>query len=130
MGDEDSMNEQYRTILLNDESATDYKFRVVLTWTGSQNTSSINKDLDLFVDFEVSNKIQCSVGFYNPICYGVESSFEGQNSHTDIYAETLTFDTIGDYVYIVYVAQYLDKTSLDFTEIQETGARLDLYVEG
>jgi hypothetical protein len=69
--------------------------------------------LDLFVEFEVDTKTICSVGFYQPLCYGVETSFEGENSNTDINAETITFNAMGDYKYLVYVAEYLDKTSLD-----------------
>jgi hypothetical protein len=66
MGDADSMNQDYRTILLNDQSYTDYKLRVVLTWTGQE--SETNKDLDLYAQFQLSERYICSVGFYLPLC--------------------------------------------------------------
>lgn len=75
MGDSDSMNQDYRTILLNDQTLTDYKLRVVLTWTGQE--SEYTRDLDLFAQFQLNDRYICSVGFYLPLCQGVITNFEG-----------------------------------------------------
>lgn len=45
-------------------------------------------------------------------------------------SETVTFDVIGDYKYLIYVGEYLDKQYLMPPQIKETEARIDLYIRG
>jgi hypothetical protein len=45
-------------------------------------------------------------------------------------AETITFNVIGDYTYLIYVGEYLDKNNMMQPYIEDTGARLDFYIEG
>ena len=45
-------------------------------------------------------------------------------------AETISFKAIGSYTYIVYVGEYLNKTRMMNPAIQDTEARVDMYVYG
>lgn len=124
-------DQNQRYIVLNKNTDTSYKMRLVLTWTSGEYNSTYNRDLDLFVDFQVDDATICSVGFYNPLCQGVETNFDGQNNHEDITnAETISFKAIGSYTYIVYVGEYLNKTRILNPEIYDTEARVDMYVQG
>ena len=49
------------------------------------------------------------------------------NSTIGVFGETVTFNAIGPYKYLVYIAQYLDKTTFNQPQIQSTNARLDVY---
>jgi hypothetical protein len=61
----------------------DFSMRVVLSWSSSDNSvdqREYNRDLDLFVEFKASNTLQCSVGFFNPVCEGVMGNFDAQRN--------------------------------------------------
>ena len=90
--------------------------RFVLSWTGKSGATT-NRDLDLFVDFKVSDRFICSVGFYLPLCQGVMTNYEAQNVHPDVNAETISIKTIGDYQYLVYVSEFLNKELLEQPQI-------------
>ncbi len=66
LGDSQSMMQYERPVLLNDLQDTSYKLRVVLTWTGQE--SFAQRDLDIFAEFQLSNRYICTVGFYLPLC--------------------------------------------------------------
>jgi hypothetical protein len=47
------------------------------------------------------------------LCEGVEGNFDHQvNNSQPVEAETVTFNAVGPYQYIIYVGEYLDKTYL------------------
>ncbi|CDW85215.1 UNKNOWN [Stylonychia lemnae] len=133
LGDKYSSKSHFRDIFLNDAKDDQYQVRLVLTWLSQdQSKASIkNRDLDLFVDFQLKDKFVCSVGFYNPLCQGVIGNFDSQNQRPEVRnAETVTFNAIGEYQYLVYVGEYLDKQILSQQQIQDTEARIDLYIRG
>jgi hypothetical protein len=37
---------------------------------------------------------------------------------------------IGDYTYLIYVGEYMDKNNMQQAYIEDTEARLDFYIEG
>ena len=125
------MRQHQRYLILNKALAAPYGVRLVLTWSTSYEKPLANRDLDLFVEFKIDDNFICSVGFYNPLCQGVMGNFDGQNSRSDITnAESVTFYTVGEYKYIVYVGEYLNKNTLIQPTIMDTGARIDMYATG
>jgi hypothetical protein len=48
----------------------------------SVNQRGSNRDLDLFVEFQASERLKCQVGFYNPVCEGVMGNFDAERSDT------------------------------------------------
>ncbi len=72
--------------LFLNKDTEDYALRVVLTW----DDASI--DLDIFVEFRPNDRLQCSVGFYNPVCEGVRLSRYDQGK-----GESVTFSEIGSH---------------------------------
>ncbi len=99
----------------------DFSMRVILSWSSSDKSvdqRASNRDLDLFVEFKASNTLQCSVGFFNPVCEGVMGNFDAERNQTvPINAETVTFKALGNHQYIIYVGEYLNKYSLSQPEI-------------
>ena len=83
------------------------------------------------MDFKVSDEFICSVGFYNPLCQGAMGNFDGQSQRPEIgNSESLTFKAIGNYTYMIYVGEYLDKTVLEKAQIEDTQAKLTVYIRG
>jgi len=70
------------------------------------------------------------VGFYLPLCSGVLTNFEGQDYDESVTGETISFNVIGSMNYLIYIGEYLDKTNLNQVQIQDTEARLDIYIDG
>jgi len=68
-----------RDIYLNQFNG-DYEARFVLKWAATDGSGE-SRDLDLFTDFQISDRFVCSVGYYLPNCWGVHSNFEGQNAN-------------------------------------------------
>ena len=120
------MNLDFRPILLNNgDKYTDYDMRVVLTWEDLLNSDA--KDLDLFVEFDVSDRHRCNIGFYLPLCYGAITNYKERANNEDIQQETITVNTMANSTYLIYVAVYLDKQVLDESQVQESMARVDIY---
>lgn len=83
-----------------------------------KSASSYDYDLDLLVDFQASDQTVSSVGFFNPLCQGVMGNFDSvQQDGTNILSETVTFNAVGPYIYLVYVGQYLEKSVFDQPDI-------------
>eukprot|EP00347_Sterkiella_histriomuscorum_P003055 403365761 len=129
LGDQNSKSNHNRNIILNQAFQSNYQARLVLSWVSK--TKSSQRDLDLFVDFKLNDRYSCSIGFYNPLCQGIMGNFDSQNEKTEVQnVETVTFNVIGQYKYLVYVGEFLDKQQLMPQLIQDTEARIDLYIKG
>lgn len=82
---------------------TDRVLRIVLSWESSP------KDLDLHSLFPVSRIRKCQVFFAKRECIGVNLDTDNIMGGTNG-VETLTFTTLGNYIYAIAVNKYVDIT--------------------